>query len=62
MDETYQGFVRGVSWMEVVFPFGMKRFYLKCRVSKHVMPHALLGEFEEVGLRKLQFGAKLKPA
>ena len=41
--------------MEVGVPVEKKLFYLKGLISKHVMPQALLEEFEEFGLCKSYF-------
>ena len=55
MAKTYQGLVRGASGMEVGFPVAMKHLHLKCRISEHVTPQALLREFKECGLCKSYF-------
>ena len=44
MAKTNQGLVRGASRMEVGLPVAVKHLHLKCRISEHVMPQALLRE------------------
>jgi len=41
--------------MVVGFPVAMKHLHLKCRISEHVTPQALLRELEGCGLCKSYF-------